>query len=292
MEFEEPGLDLLFGSGREASEVQRKNMGEQRLNAGAVPGHAELVASYPELSSAICTFASGSLTQGWAHGKSDLDLFVVFQDAVQKSDLHNLELLEVRVSTTDPVSWIALGELGQYRADIELWRESQIDELIERFSSSPDKYTVRPNYAEQDLLYRLSQGVSLAGDTWLAQRKETLLASAYGPWLAESQKLDAEGMLEDVEGLLMSGDGESAALAAHRGFSMALHALLALYGDYSSSHKWLYRRLVAAAPTELTLAEGWAALSMSGCDGAPADWAGKTAALIQRLLTAVEKRAL
>lgn len=292
MDFEEPELDLLLGKGQEASEERRRAMHRERLAPGRIPGYRELIEAYPELSDTLCVFASGSLTQGWGHGKSDLDLFAVFDGPPEREKLTNLELLEVRVSTADPVSWIALGELGQYRADIELWRQSQVDELIDRFAASPDKYTVRPNYAEQDLLYRLSKGAPLAGGTWLAERQRKLLTSAYGPWLAESQKLDSEGMLEDVEGLLMSGDDESAALAAQRGFSMALHALLALYGDFSSSHKWLYRRLIEAAPDELSLAEGWAALSMSGCDRDPAGWAARTAALTQRLLTAVETRTL
>jgi len=99
-------------------------------------------------------------------------------------------------------------------------------------------------------------------------------------------------MLEDVSGMLQSGDSESAALAAREGFVGGLEALLAVYGDYSSSRKWLYRRLVAANPTEVSVADGWAALTMTGAAEDPAGWAGRTAALAQRLLVAIERRSL
>ncbi|MFE9813336.1 hypothetical protein [Streptomyces sp. NPDC005548] len=257
-----------------------------------MPGATELLTAYPVFAPAVAVFASGSITQGWAHAKSDLDLFAVMPGPVDKDEMPGLELLEVRTTTEDPVSWIALGEIEQYRADIEVWHAAQVDELVARFATPADKYTVRPNNAEKDLLYRLSKGVALAGEDWLIAHQQALYKSSYGAWLAENQKLDAEGFLEDVEGLLQSGDGHSAALAAHRGVTTALGALLALYDDYSSSQKWLYRRLVAAEPKELSAAEGWAALSMSGCSDDPAGWAATSARLIERMLTAVELRNL
>jgi hypothetical protein len=292
MKFEEPSLKRLYGKGKEASAQQRDEMAAQRASGIAVPGLDAFLVAYPAFSQALCIFASGSLTLGWAHAKSDLDLFAVARDPIDPDQLDGLEMLTVKVSTKDPTSWVALGEIGDYRADIEIWREEQIDELIGRYAAAADKYTPRPNPAEKDLLYRLSIAAPLRGERWLQQRQAALKGSTYGYWLAETQKSDAEGLLEDVDGLLQSGDAHSAALAAHRGFCVALGALLAVYGDYSSSHKWLYHRVEKAQPRELTLEQAWHALVMTGCADDPREWAARTARLSQRMLTGVELKAL
>jgi len=293
MEFEEPTLTRLYGKGKEASQAQRETMNAARASLTAIPGLDDLLQAYPAFKDATCVFASGSLTEGWAHAKSDLDLFGIFSGTVAADSLDGLELIKVKTTTSDPTSWIALGEVGSYRADIEVWSEAQVDELIGRFTSTgADKYTVRPNPAERDLLYRLSKAVPLAGESWLVLRREALMDSTYGAWLAENQKADAEGLLEDVAGLLESGDAHSAVLAAHRGFIIALGSLLAAYGDYCPSQKWLYRRLETVRPDELTTADGWRVLIMDGCAADPAGWAERTARLIQRMLTGVELRAL
>jgi hypothetical protein len=293
MEFEEPTLTRLYGQGKEASQARREAMNTERASLAAIPGLDEFIQDYPAFEDAECVFASGSLTEGWAHAKSDLDLFGIFSGTVTADSLHGLELIRVKTTTSDPTSWIALGEVGPYRADIEVWSEAQVDELIGRFTGTgADKYTVRPNPAERDLLYRISKALPLAGEAWLEARQQALKESAYGAWLAENQKADAEGLLEDVSGLLESGDAHSAALAAHRGFMIALGSLLAAYGDYSPSQKWLYRRLDAVRPEELTTADGWRVMVMDGCAADPAGWAERTARLSQRMLTGVELRVL
>lgn len=292
MEFEEPVLALRYGGGNERSEEARGQLRERRLVSVALPTVEDLLRVYPDFGSASCVFVSGSVTQGWGHANSDLDLFVVSRDAITVSDV-SVELFEERVSTTDPTVWLAIGEVGQFRADIELWREEQVDELIGRFAgSAPGQEGAELGRTEKELLYRISVGKPLMGEQQFSSWRDAIRTSTFGIWLAENRKLSAEGMLEDVSGMLQSGDSESAALAAREAFVGGLEALLAVYGDYSSSRKWLYRRLVAANPTEVSVADGWAALTMAGAAEDPAGWARRTAALAQRLLVAIERRSL
>ena len=224
---------------------------------------------------------------GWAHANSDVDLYVVTRDALHVDG--RLEAFTRYVSTRDPVIQIVIAELGALRADVELWREEQIDELIARFSGvTPSQESPELDRTEQDMLYRLSSGLPLHGTQWWEERRDALRGSKYRLWLAENRKLSSEGFLEDVDGLLLSDDAHTAALAAHEAFVSALEALLAMRHDYSVNRKWLYRRCQSTSLSEITLEEAWALLSMHGAKDDPARWAQTAAGTAQGLLLAVE----
>jgi hypothetical protein len=291
VDFEEPIFELRYGSGQEATAKNRADLQRRRL-ADQAPSAGELFSTYPAFADAVCVFISGSVTRGWTHAKSDLDVFVVSKESLEV-DPQVLEIFEQRISTLDPVIRVAIGEIGQFRADIELWREMQIDELIRRFAVGvPGQDIPSLDRTEKELIYRLTSGVPLSGDIWWAQRRGAILTSSYGLWLSENCKLAAEGMLEDVSGMLESGDAESAALAAREGFCGSLEALLAVYGDYSSSRKWLFRRIQDVRPSEVTVEEAWETIAMSSAATDPASWAKRTANLAQSILLAVERRSL
>lgn len=288
--FEVPAMTLRYGSGAESSRDNREAMLSGRVGGGAaLPSAEEIFGKYPVLASALSVWAAGSVVQGWGHGASDLDLYVVTDEGLTVGG--EMESFERRVSTDDPVIHIVLGEFGAFRADIELWRQSQIDELVQRFSGGTrDQEAPDLDKTEQDLFYRLVSGRPLSGTEWWQQRRTAILQSKYGTWLAENRKLAAEGYLEDVGGMLQTGDQHSAVLAGREAFVCALEALLVSYDDYSINRKWLYRRLVAAQPTELTVDEGWRHLATVGAAEQPGEWAESAARLAQRLLLTVEEK--
>lgn len=78
-------------------------------------------------------------------------------------------------------------------------------------------------------------------------------------------------------------------MAGREAFVCALEALVVSYDDYSINRKWLYRRLVAAEPTELTIDEGWRHLATVGAAEQLEEWAESAARLAQRLLLTVEE---
>jgi hypothetical protein len=262
-----------------------------RISGSALPSMAEIVEMYPDFAGAVSVYAAGSVVLGWGHAASDLDLYVVSEERLTVDE--RLESFERHVSTEDPVIRIVLGEFGPFRADIELWRIAQIDEIIGRFATdTPSQEAPELDQSEQDLLYRIVSGQPLHGAEWWQQRRNAINRSGYGLWLAENRKLKAETFLEDVGGLLVSGDVETALLAAHEAFVGALEAVLAVHGDYSVNRKWLYRRCLATKPPEIGVDEAWATLTMSGAADDPHGWAERTARHTQRLLLTVESGAL
>ncbi|MFI0718863.1 hypothetical protein [Streptomyces sp. NPDC021224] len=287
--YEPPSLTLRHGSGREATGDSRDRLRALRMLPGNVPSAEEIFAAYPQFAGSTCVFVSGSLTLGWGHAHSDLDLYVVSADGGAAAS-GPAGLLEDRAFAEDAVAPVALGEIGQFRADIELWGEGQVDELIRRFTPRPPPGRVTVRRGERDLLYRLTTGVAVTGHAWWDARRQAVLASGYGQWLARNRKVHAEGALEDASGLLISGDPDAAALAAREGYVAGLEMVLALHADFSSSHKWLLRRLLSASPAEVGAGEAREVLLMADCARDPAAWARRTVSAAQRLILMIEER--
>jgi hypothetical protein len=291
MTFEAPSMRLRYGSGSEATEETRNELAAGRQGGYELPDFAEIARKYPAFAGATSVYVTGSIVLGWGHANSDLDLYVVTEEQITPDA--GLESFVRHVSTADPVIRIVLGEFGAYRADIEVWRAVQIDEVIGRFSgSTPSQERPELDRTEQDLLYRLVSGRPLHGDQWWRQRRDAINESGYGLWLAENRKLTAETYLEDVGGLLVSNDLETAVLAAHEAFCGALEALLAVHGDYSINRKWLYRRLATYQVPDISTADAWAHVTMTGVQDDPRKWAEQTARLAQKLLLSVERKAV
>ena len=290
MTFEEPAIRLRFGSGSEAEQANRAVLADARTKGAELPSFDEIVRRYPVFKDALSVYAAGSIVQGWGHAASDIDLYVVTDAALRPGK--DLEAFERHVATHDPVIHIMLGEFGPFRADIEIWRAAQVDEVISWFAGrTPSQEAPELGQWEQDLLHRLASGRPLHGFAWWQGRRDAIHQSGYGLWLAENRKLTAENYLEDVGGLLVSADEQSALLAAHEALICSLEALLATYGDYSTKRKWLYRRLLATRPDEISVEDAWQLITMSGALDDPAGWAAGAARVAQRLLLTVEVKA-
>jgi hypothetical protein len=291
MTFEPPTITLRYGSGSEATTSTRDELRASRLHRAALPDFAEVTGKYPVFAGAICMYAAGSIVQGWGHAASDLDLYVITEDRLTFDD--SIEAFVRTVSTKDPLINIVIGEFGAYRADIEVWKAEQVDEVIGRFScDTPSQEAPELDKAEQDLLYRLASGLPMHGTQWWETRRQSVRASTYGIWLAENRKLTAESYIEDVGGLLVSRDSHTAVLAAHEAAMLAMEALLATYGDYCINRKWLFRRFAEIQPVELKPDEAWAVMTMEGAGSDPFGWAESAGRLAQRLLLTVEGKSV
>jgi hypothetical protein len=290
MEFQMPTLDLRYGQGRETDEATRAALMADRRQVAELPTLDDVLAVLPRLSAARCMFFSGSIVDGWGHARSDLDLYIISDDPISLGEAFTT--YEQRVSTSDPTIHVVLAEIGAYRLDLELWKVSQLDELIGRFRSGvPLQELPHPARNEQDLIARMVKGKSIHGEEWLNQVKQQLDSSSYGLWLAENRKLDAEGSIEDALGMMETGDFKSAVLSTRRALEWVLQALLALHGDYAVDTKWLVRRLARLEPPELSGEQAWRLLAMDGCYDEPESWLHEALAVIGRIHLAVEGRA-
>jgi len=282
-----PTIALRFGRGDEANQLARSALAAQRTNGGNLPTFDDVLALWPGFADAQFAFVGGSVTEGWAHSKSDLDVYVVADSPIHP-DTRILEVAHRQVDLPSPDIYICIGQVAQFRADIELWTIDQLEQLASIFDSgTPSQEVAGVGGAERDLIYRLTSGTPLTGADFWRQWRSRFLSGHYRQYLAASKQLVAEGLAEDVAGMLDSGDVRSAALAAFNGAATAIEGVLASRGDFCVNRKWLSRRLERlddlVPPDTL-----WSALSMRDATTDPGRYAASALELTQSLIAIIE----
>ena len=182
-------------------------------------------------------FACGSVVEGFANARSDLDLYLV----TDRDD--------VPLTSAGAVTMTA----GRCVIDVRVVRRTELEALLKRFAS----WTKRPRvdreaigfaYEERKLLHRLCNGVPLYG----AEPISELLHGVDRQELAR-RRLDQARYLAgtiqiDLAGLRDAGDARSMVFAAQALLEHTADALLAGHLDSNPSRKWRIRSLARLAP--------------------------------------------
>jgi hypothetical protein len=215
-------------------------------------------------------FIGGSLALGWAHARSDADIFVVSGDR-WVSDTAEAQRVSLEPDTV-PVEAIHVD--GQ-RWEIRYWLESQIDQLLDRLSwEAFEANTISLTAVETACVERLFRALPVEGARWLAERRERISGSALQAYLTSQSLARADSYVEDVVGLIESGDVTSAVLAAQFAFANLVDAVNASSGEFGQEWKWRARRMRANDPEMLPYEEYWAIATMRSFDpDRPEAWA-------------------
>jgi hypothetical protein len=210
-------------------------------------------------------FVSGSQIKGWGNTASDLDIYVISDEAWTG---RHVETASVRLDpSTVPVDAFYVGDC---RWDIEYWQLRQIDQLIRSVSWSEydsGALAMHPlTRHEIDVLEQLSYGRALLGEGWLAARKLELAESALRPHLIGQRLNLADVYVEDALGQLQAHDYECAVLSARLAFGHAADALTAYHGELGGNTKWRPKRFQAVSQSILSFEDYWRLESMQGYD--------------------------
>jgi hypothetical protein len=204
----------------------------------------------------------GSLARGWGHQRSDADVFIVSPGTwVSSSD----EYQSVRVSpNTVPIEAIHVN--GQ-RWEIRYWQETQIEQLIDRVSwDSFEAGKLSLNLVETSCLARLVHALPVTGIDWIMEKREYITGSALRTSLFVDALARAEMNVEDIVGLLGSGDMNSAVLSGQAALTHIVDALTASLGEYGSEWKWRAKRMQALNPAVLPFDDYWELVTMRSFD--------------------------
>jgi hypothetical protein len=232
----------------------------------------------------LCVFVSGSLTRGWGNIASDLDLYVV---TAEPWHLRSSRVVSVPLR---PGSIRAeLAYVGKRQCDIEYWLETQVDQVLEKVSwpTAGDAMALgdEPAPRELDFLERLSHGVPLEGQDWLAKRQLLLADSAVRSAAASRSLHHAQVLLEDAVGQLRADDVESAVLSARLAFGRVVDGLMATFGEYGQNAKWRARKFREVRQALLTFDEYWAIETMQRFDpAAPERWVENVVLVCRRVI--------
>jgi hypothetical protein len=247
---------------------------------------AEIPPDVPVPPDAVCVFLSGSLVAGWAHANSDVDLYVVAGAAVA-AGTYRLPLRLVEGTITQLTTY---GPDGR-RWDVEYWTAGLVDDLLAAVAVQTESLVAgdRLGYADIDCFYRMSIGRPLLGTDWLSRTQHRIAASALGRILATREFFETDGFVDDALGMLVSGDGPSAVLAAQAALGHAVDGYLYARGSLAPSPKWRYRKLAELPDPLLTAAEYWHLTTMADLDRRdPAGWVESVARTCEKLVMEVD----
>jgi hypothetical protein len=179
---------------------------------------------------AHCVFVSGSLVAGWGHASSDVDIYVVTEQAADLSSMADLD-----IGVTDARVPIAVTyDPNGVRYDVEYWTTAHVDALLDAVAwHDPDRPSGGPalTTAAVDCYHRISIGRALSGRAWLAGVKQRLAGSALRQLLAAHHFGEADGSLDDALGLSnLIGDDTTVARIPQARFRRVGAALLVAYG--------------------------------------------------------------
>lgn len=216
----------------------------------ALPTIDEVRAEFEIPDGHLAVFASGSALAGWAHAKSDLDLYVI-TNGPPGVVTHVIQQVPVQ----PPEVPTAIATVNGVRWDAEYWQEAQIEQILFKVSrrAANDEQRIIFTEAEIDFLYRLWIARALSGGPWLEGVQERLRSDRLPQVLATRFLNISESFIEDAVGLMESGDEWSAVLAVREAFGNAVDALLASHGELSPGRKWRIRKFLRANPSVL----GW-----------------------------------
>lgn len=269
----------------ERADMYSTALGERSRNAfgDRLPMAGEVCTRIPLPEHMVCMYLSGSLIDGWSHERSDLDVYVITSGD---------EPFETGAAEYFPVTPPRVPKHQDYvdamRWDVEYWTERQVDDVLDKVASPETAAGVTApfSYKDADFLYRLLCSAALSGEVWLEQKKDDVRRSRFRELLVARLAKDAGRFLEDVDGLLTSGDFASAVLAAREGYAHAVDAAVAASGEFAPSAKWRARKVERAARSDLPFAEYWSIETMAGfdCDD-PAPWVRRASAAAEALLS-------
>lgn len=271
------GLPVPEAAAAPVAESIRAGFAKVVARAGLVP------------SDALAVFVSGSLLEGWAHPNSDLDVFVITPTALpaETMDAFKYQTLEERVVG------IRLLFDDDRRWDFEYWTEGQIEEILAKVSGW--RYTPVASEppalsdGERDIIWRLAIAESLQSEVWLTSVQDRFQESDLYRLIALLALNDADGLIDDVAGLLEIGAQTSAVMAARQALDRVADGVAALYGELSVSAKWRAARLQRANPEELPFSDYWRQVTFTSFDQKhPAEWARESVALCQSVLLGLD----
>jgi len=179
-----------------------------------------------------CVFASGSLTEGLANARSDIDLYLIRRGA-----------------DDEPDGQVIIIPVQSVLVDVELWDDRNVLTLVERLQqvaarpSWDPKQTIHFSVEQLRLLHRVRTGRAVHGGEQLddLQRRidqRTLCRLLFDRWMYTLGSLRL-----DIAGFLDANDPHSATLAVHAALSALAGALLAALGNSNPKEKWHHVKL-------------------------------------------------
>ena len=211
-----------------------------------------LLRRFPGLAEADAVCVTGSVIAGWGNPYSDIDVYAFSDRELELPVDPTMEMWPG--SDKSGLRWVEwIGRYGDTRVDLTVWPMDAVQIALAPLlgGAEPELYTRGETL--EDFVYRLSIGLPLKGEDFLAQQRALIASTGYHRALARYSKIRAENALTDVAGQLAAGDDISARYTAIRVCGFTADACLLLARELCRGEKWLMRRLQSTPECGITL---------------------------------------
>jgi len=188
-------------------------------------------------------YASGSLVEGFGHATSDIDIFVVTDRHAQGGLSFEIENYEVAV------------DFGRNRRiDYEYWSFAAVDALAGKLDalSLGRGFLAVLTSAEEVFIHRLRVGIPLVERGGLEELQRRFDFSRLQRYLTIKAVREVDDVLDDLTGMLASGDLDSALLRSVDLVGYVVDTWTHHCGNTNPYQKWRPRILESLPPSDRT----------------------------------------
>lgn len=194
-------------------------------------------------------FISGSVTEGYGHAASDLDVFVIYPRQVRvEADL-------AWESHTVLSRW-----LSNWRLDIESWEKAEILAAAGRLRSigTEDWEACRnAKLADIHIAHRVRGGIPIQSEANFRELQKAFDYAHLSQILISRCVSWFESVADDVVGAIDSGHAGLALLTVREAVGLAIDAYIASKGETNTKAKWRFAKLRRLGETDV-LERYWA----------------------------------
>ncbi|MBA1334427.1 MAG: hypothetical protein HPY66_2276 [Firmicutes bacterium] len=190
-------------------------------------------------------YIAGSLMEGFGNETSDIDVYVICKDISTDRFRGDPSSEELILSTQQAI--VRNIRHDGIRYDFEYWSWNEFNQMIAKLNGldfKTEHYIQRLSETEFDFLHRLKFGRPVINKEKFEEIYKSIQFNNLGFYQIVIKSEFYAGMVEDVQGALLSKDLGSAFFMARMLIDTMVTSYLAAYGETNPSSKWLYRKII------------------------------------------------
>lgn len=181
-------------------------------------------------------FLSGSVIEGYGNAESDLDIYVVYPQA----------LPTMRADIERGTNNVTIEYTDEWKLDVESWIQEEIFSLTQRVQNASDDdpyaYT-NLRLIELDLAHRIRIGLPLYQEAHFFQMQQAFNYQRLSHLIAMRNVIAYTGSAKDAAGAIASQQCGTALLTARQTVAYAMDALVAASGETNIKEKWRFQKV-------------------------------------------------
>lgn len=193
----------------------------------------------------VLVYLAGSITEGFGNATSDIDVYVVCEEVPSTNFNKGSDSDEAVLLTPQSLIYNIVDEGLRYDFEYWSWNDfNNIINLLNNLDFATENYIERLSDDEYDLMHRFKYSKPLCNYEKYKEIYNSVNFYNLSYYRAIIQSEKYTGLIEDIQGALMSADFGTAFFLARKIIDIVVTSYLALNDETNPNPKWLYRKLL------------------------------------------------